>query len=297
MVIETREGLQVVTDNRVSDTARAERAIADALPNGSPEKAEALVKMKQAELAARNRPGGFWIATSDPRVVKYSIIGEMPLTDVTRIALLTDGAARAVSPLRIYDWTGLLAVLASDGPEELIHQVRVAESGDPDATRWPRNKVHDDATAALVDFQNEASVAGPSVTPEPRPVVAAIVTSYAGVLIARRNDGKPPWTFIAGEIEPGESPADAAVREVKEETGLRIRAGSVIGRRVHPRTGRTMVYIAARPTHGTEAFVGDMQELAEVRWVSLAEADKLMGGQIFGPVRQHLQQIVNSGDG
>ena len=105
-------------------------------------------------------------------------------------------------------------------------------------------------------------------------------TSSLGVLVAKRNDGKPPWTFIAGEIEPGESPADAAVREVKEETGLRIRSGRVIGRRVHPQTGRTMVYMAARPTHGTDAFVGDAQELAEVRWVTLAQADELMGGTI-----------------
>ncbi len=82
----------------------------------------------------------------------------------------------------------------------------------------------------------------PSTKPEPAPVVAAIVTSDKGVLVGRRNDGKPPWTFIAGEIEPGESPADAAVREVKEETGCVITACEVIGRRVHPKTspyGRT----------------------------------------------------------
>jgi 8-oxo-dGTP pyrophosphatase MutT (NUDIX family) len=148
-----------------------------------------------------------------------------------------------------------------------------------------------------VAIEEEDSVTEPSTTPEPRPVVAAIVTSQAGVLIARRNDGKPPWTFIAGEIEPGESPADAAVREVKEETGLRIRSGGVIGRRVHPRTGRTMVYMAARPTHGTSAFVGDTEELAEVRWVSPAEADELMSGQIFEPVRQHLKQTFKNGNG
>jgi len=133
----------------------------------------------------------------------------------------------------------------------------------------------------------------PSTLPEPAPIVAAIVTSDLGVLVARRNDGKPPWTFIAGEIEPGESPADAAVREVKEETGLRIRAGRVIGRRVHPQTGRTMVYMAARPTHGTEAFVGDDQELAEVRWVSLAQADELMAGTIFEPVRKYLKAAMD----
>lgn len=136
----------------------------------------------------------------------------------------------------------------------------------------------------------------PSTLPEPAPIVAAIVISDLGVLVARRNDGKPPWTFIAGEIEPRESPADAAIREVKEETGLRIRSGRVIGRRVHPQTGRTMVYMAARPTHGTDVFAGDDQELAEVRWVSLAQADELMGGTIFEPVRNHLKKALKDGD-
>jgi 8-oxo-dGTP diphosphatase len=121
-----------------------------------------------------------------------------------------------------------------------------------------------------------------------QPVVAAIVTSSQGVLVGRRNDRTPPWGFISGEIEPGELPEDAAVREVKEETGLEVRAGQVIGERDHPATGRHMVYIAAEPTRGTEVFVGDEAELAEVRWVSPAEADELMGGQMFGPVREHL---------
>ncbi len=127
-------------------------------------------------------------------------------------------------------------------------------------------------------------------------MVAAIVTGHIGVLIARRNDGKPPWTFIAGEIESGESPADAAVREVKEETGLQIHADEEIGRRIHPQTGRTMVYMAARPTYGTDAVVIDTEDLAEVRWVSLTEADDLMNGQIFEPVRQHLKQTLMNGN-
>jgi len=120
-------------------------------------------------------------------------------------------------------------------------------------------------------------------------VVAAIVTSELGVLIGKRNDGKPPWTFIAGEQDAvkDENPADTAVREVKEETGLRVQAGEVIGERVHPATGRTMIYLAATPTDGTEVIVGDEDELAEVRWVSLAEADELLPG-MFGPVREHL---------
>lgn len=151
----------------------------------------------------------------------------------------------------------------------------------------------DDLDRQLHRKKTGEPVTEPSSKPEPQPVVAAIVTSDQGVLVGKRNDGKPPWTFIAGEIEPGESPEDAAVREVKEETGLLIQAADVIGRRVHPKTGRTMVYMAAAPTRGTEIFVGDEDELAEVRWVSLAEADELMQPYgMFEPVRQHLAQAL-----
>lgn len=127
--------------------------------------------------------------------------------------------------------------------------------------------------------------------PEPLPVVAAIVTSAKGVLIGKRADSKPPWTFIAGEIEPGESPEDAATREVKEETGLDVRAIHVIGRRVHPKTKRTMVYMAARPTHGTNAIVADTVELIEVRWVRLPEAEQLLPG-MYEPVHEYLEEVL-----
>lgn len=130
--------------------------------------------------------------------------------------------------------------------------------------------------------------------PERPAVVAAIVTSSKGVLVGRRRDGKPLWTFIAGEIEPGESPADAAVREVKEETGLRVMAAErEIGRRVHPHTGRTMIYLACSPTGKTDVFVGDPEELAEVRWLSLAEAEELLTG-LYEPVHQYLREHVEA---
>jgi 8-oxo-dGTP pyrophosphatase MutT (NUDIX family) len=140
--------------------------------------------------------------------------------------------------------------------------------------------------------QKEAAADGPpSDRPERPVIVSAIVTSGRNVLISRRrHEPNLRWAFIGGEIEPGESPADAAVREVKEETGLRITAGKEIGRRIHPVTARWIVYIEAIPKGETDAFVGDTEELAEVRWVTPAEADKLTGNQIYEPVRVHLRR-------
>lgn len=48
------------------------------------------------------------------------------------------------------------------------------------------------------------------------------------VLLQRRGDSNL-WGFPGGAIELGETPEMAAVREVKEETGLDVRVGDLIG--------------------------------------------------------------------
>jgi len=54
--------------------------------------------------------------------------------------------------------------------------------------------------------------------------------------------------------------------------------------------------MAAQPTHGTDIIVGDEDELAEVRWVSLAEADELMAEYgMFGPVHDYLEREIGQG--
>jgi hypothetical protein len=150
IVLDLGHGIRVLTDNRVNATARAERRAADDLPSGSPEKTRALVRMKQAELAARNIAGGYWLAAADPSVVTHALTGDVPHQHVQQAALLSDGATRAIDPFGLCDWRGLLTILAAAGPGELIRQVRAAENTDPAGIRWPRNKIHDDATALLI---------------------------------------------------------------------------------------------------------------------------------------------------
>ena len=57
-------------------------------------------------------------------------------------------------------------------------------------------------------------------------VAAAVVVRADGrVLLAQRPEGKPYagyWEFPGGKLEPGESPAHALARELKEELGITV---------------------------------------------------------------------------
>ncbi|ANY10696.1 NUDIX hydrolase [Pseudonocardia sp. HH130630-07] len=122
-------------------------------------------------------------------------------------------------------------------------------------------------------------------------VAVAVVHGPGGILLGRRADGRPPWTFPGGKIEPGETPERAAEREAFEETGIVVVARSEIARRVHPVTGRDMIYLDCPTTTAATAAATaavSARELVDVRWVDLDELDELMP-DLHAPVRTHLR--------
>lgn len=151
IAVQTSKDLLVITDDRVSATAQPARDEAERLPIGSAEKAEALLRMKHAELASRNHVGGYWVAANDAAAAEYALTGSVPLSDVQCAGVLTDGTTRAVKPFHLLDWQAALQLLRTVGPDGLIQRVREAETSDPTGIRWPRNKRSDDATALYLD--------------------------------------------------------------------------------------------------------------------------------------------------
>jgi len=130
--------------------------------------------------------------------------------------------------------------------------------------------------------------------PQP-PIAAAVIVNSGRVLLVRRrvNEGSLSWQFPAGAVEQGESAGEAAVREAREETGLTVVERKVLGERVHPTTGRTMVYVACDVVNG-HARVADHEELSEVVWSEHQQLAKYVPQGFYPLVQQHLDQILGA---
>lgn len=69
--------------------------------------------------------------------------------------------------------------------------------------------------------------------PAPLRVVGAVIVREDRILAARRAPGRSAaglWEFPGGKVEPGESPQQALARELREELGIEVEIGWLIGR-------------------------------------------------------------------
>jgi 8-oxo-dGTP diphosphatase len=133
-------------------------------------------------------------------------------------------------------------------------------------------------------------------TEEVQPTIAAAVIAHDGkVLLVKRRvkEGSLSWQFPAGAVEEGETASQAAVREAHEETGLTVSDSKVLGERVHPNTGRTMVYVACDLVEG-EARVGDEEELSEYAWATAADLKDYVPYGFYAPVQEHLNNALEN---
>lgn len=135
-------------------------------------------------------------------------------------------------------------------------------------------------------------------------------TSYGGIVfddegrvMLRKPTGNFDgyhWTWPKGKPSSGDHPADAAVREVEEETGHK---GSIVGYLPggfsSSSSSKTHFYMMKSAKHNPSKMDA---ETAEVQWVTLEEAEKLINEttkptgkerdlQILAAVKKHLQEL------
>ncbi|MEU4444252.1 hypothetical protein AB0K14_18355 [Actinosynnema sp. NPDC050801] len=131
VVVFTDAGAEVVADTRLRDLRGEVERITD----------------------WRNREHGWWVAEADPAAAHRAVRASWPRDRVRAVVMATDGVSCGVDDYGLFaDWSTVLHITSENGPEAVLDEIRVAEEGDPDRTKWPRAKVHDDQALAVIRF-------------------------------------------------------------------------------------------------------------------------------------------------
>jgi 8-oxo-dGTP diphosphatase len=107
-------------------------------------------------------------------------------------------------------------------------------------------------------------------------IVAAVIMTNGRVLACERS--APPevagrWEFPGGKVEPGETEAQALVRECAEELGVRVEVGARVGPDVPLAHGRAVLRVFA-----VTLIDGDVPRALEhtaMRWLTVDELDSV----------------------
>ena len=129
--------------------------------------------------------------------------------------------------------------------------------------------------------------------PLPLVGVTAVILRDGDLLLGRRSDNGR-LTPITGIVDPGEEPADAAVREAEEEAGVRIRVDRLAWVHQIPRVtyanGDQSDYLDL--TFACTWIDGEPEpvdgEMTEVGWHPVSEIDRILDAEMAGRVRAAL---------
>lgn len=116
---------------------------------------------------------------------------------------------------------------------------------------------------------------------------AVIVDDQERVLLASWNEpSEPLWTMPGGGVELNETPAEGAIREVREETGYDVELVGVLGVDTHLVPAADRIHPSGRPLKSVRVIYdarivgGELRHEVngttdEARWIRLGEVSSL----------------------
>ena len=138
---------RLVSDSRLAMVAVDERTAV----NRHPTSLDARLDLYRAELAARNRVGGYWVLADDPEAPAHALCGTDPTPG--RVILASDGVHRYIGPGCLWRTAGeFAAAVGSHPPEEITARIRQHERG--------AGLSSDDATLVTIDTVDHSATVG-----------------------------------------------------------------------------------------------------------------------------------------
>lgn len=132
------------------------------------------------------------------------------------------------------------------------------------------------------------------------PAASVVVTDEDGRLLLAKRTDNDLWTIPGGAMKPGETIAETAVREVKEETGIDVEVISLVGIYSNPRhvveysdgelRQQFSVCFVCRPIGGEPAT---SDETSEVGYFS---PDEIEAMDVHPSIRLRIQHFLDNRD-
>lgn len=126
-------------------------------------------------------------------------------------------------------------------------------------------------------------------------ITGTIIRNKEGKILLVKNPKWKDWLIPGGHVEPGETIMEAAIREVKEETGLSVRPiaildfQEVINSKDFHRPAHFISFHCLLETGDDEA-VTFSREVTEYKWFSIEEALQV---KLVEGVKKTLRQYVH----
>jgi ADP-ribose pyrophosphatase YjhB (NUDIX family) len=119
-------------------------------------------------------------------------------------------------------------------------------------------------------------------------VMAWIEDADTRVLLVRQANGLKLWTLPGGKVKPGESLVQALKREVREETGLQVQVGSLLGVLDRRDKDAITLLFAALPIKQLEKLKPNRKEIKNIAFLGSLPDKASPSAEYFWSVKRNL---------
>ncbi len=212
-------------------------------------------------------------------------------------AVLGDEAAHALEP-RPEEWASLRTVATelSDRDAGLFTEALGLANWHVSHTHCPRCGAA--TTVESAGWSRLCPVDGGQVFPRTDPAVIVLITDADDRILLGSNAlwENNRYSLLAGFVEPGESLEAAVIREMFEESGLRVTDPVYLGSQPWPFPASIMFGFTARLADGQSpgGLLPDGEEILDLRWFSRDEL-RASGASIILPGRSSIARAIIEG--